>query len=59
MLKEQNKELIELTKEQFGDYYHGLSDEDAQEIADNFGGFAKLLIELEQRRLEGENNVQS
>lgn len=59
MIKQQNKELIELTKKQFGDYYQGLSDEDAQEIIDNFGGFAKLLIELEQRRLEGLNNVQS
>lgn len=56
-MKQQNKELIELTKKEFGKHYQAeLSDEDSQEIINNFDGFARLLIKLEQRRLEGENN---
>lgn len=57
MIKETNKKLINLTKQEFQPYYDvELTDNEACEIINNFAGYVKLLMKLEKKRLEVEKN---
>ena len=46
-----DKKLIELTKQEFQSYYEEeITDTKACEIVDNFTGFARLLLVLDEKR---------
>ena len=47
----QPNDIIEITKKYFQPYYESeITDTDAVEMLDNFSGFARLLLKLEDKR---------
>ena len=47
----QPNDIIEITKKYFQPYYEAeITDTDAVEMLENFTGFAKLLLRLEEKR---------
>lgn len=50
-MKEERKNFIERTKQEFQPYYEEeLTDSDAEEIIDNFTGFMNLLIKWDKKQ---------
>ena len=50
-MQAQPNEIIEFTNRYFQPYYEAeMSDSDAVEMLDNFTGFARLLLKLEDKR---------